>query len=87
MGKVICILIFTFFLTFPTQVSASSFTMNIQFMRQEDSTACGIWYNDQLIWRLALLNDGAKPVYGATNTTTTFIAPDIINGCFLIKIQ
>jgi len=87
MAKVICILIFAFFLTLPEQVSAAGFTMNIQFMRQEDSAACGIWYNDKLIWRLAVLNDGAKPVYGTGNTTTTFIAPDIINGCFLIKFQ
>jgi len=88
MCKVICILIVAFALMFPQQASAAAFTMNIQLMHQEDGMACGeLWYNQKLIWRLALLNDGAKPVYGSYNAATTFIAPDIINGCFVIKVQ
>lgn len=80
------LLVFTF--VFPSQALASGFTLNIQVMRQDDGTTCGeLWYNDRVIWRLAILSDGAKPVSGSNSTATTLIAPDVINGLFLIKVQ
>ena len=88
MCKIICILLITFTLAFPTHVSAAGFTLNINIVRQEDGTTCGeLWYDQKMVWRLAFLADGVKPVYGSYSKTTTFIAPDIINGLFLIKVQ
>lgn len=88
MRKVICILLVLLSFMWPGQAAASGFKMNIQVMRQDDGTTCGeLWYNDKVVWRLSILTDGAKPVSGSHTATTTFIAPDIINGMFLIKIQ
>ena len=88
MCKLISILLIVFTLSLTNQASAASFTLNINIARQDDGTTCGeLWYNQQVIWRLAFLADGAKPVSGYYQTRTTFIAPDIINGLFLIKIQ
>lgn len=88
MRKIICVLLVVFGLLWTVQALASGFTLNIQVMRQDDGTTCGeLWYNDKVIWRLALLTDGAKPVSGSHPVATTLIAPDIINGMFLIKVQ
>ena len=88
MRKVIFILFVVYALVGPSNVFAAEFTLNIQVMRQEDGTTCSeLWYKDKVVWRLALLADGAKPVSGSYNATTTLIAPDIINGLFLIKVQ
>ena len=89
MRKVIWILFIVCALIWPQhKVLAAGFTLNIQVMRQDDGTTCSeLWYNDKVVWRLALLADGARPVSGSYNATTTLIAPDIINGLFLIKIQ
>lgn len=88
MRKVISILLIAFLLSWTQQASAGSFTLNINITRQDDGTTCGeLWYNQEVIWRLAFLADGAKPVSGYYRTRTTFIAPDIINGLFLIKVQ
>ncbi|MBP2628309.1 MAG: hypothetical protein H6Q68_3020 [Firmicutes bacterium] len=88
MRKVICILLIVCALVWPSNVLAAGFTLNIQVMRQDDGTTCSeLWYNDKVVWRLALLADGAKPVSGSYNAMTTLIAPDIIDGLFLIKVQ
>jgi hypothetical protein len=88
MSKVICILLVVLTLSWPSQVLAAGFTLNIQVMRQDDGTTCGeLWYNDKVVWRLAVLTDGAKPVSGSNSTGTTLIVPDVINGLFLIKVQ
>ena len=88
MRKVIQILLVLCVLIWPNTVLAAGFTLNIQLMRQDDGTTCSeLWYNDKVVWRLALLPDGAKPVSGSYNAATTLITPDIINGMFLIKIQ
>jgi hypothetical protein len=88
MRKIICILFIVFALVLPNEASAAEFTLNINVVRQEDGTTCGeLWYNKKVIWRLAFLADGAQPVSGSPNKGTTLIAPDIINGLFLIKIQ
>jgi len=88
MRKVIGIFLLVYILAWPSSVLAAGFTMNIQFMCQDDGTACSeLWYNDKVVWRLALLADGAKPVSGSYNKSTTIIAPDVINGLFVIKVQ
>jgi len=88
MRKVILILFVVCALVGPSKVLAAGFTLNVQVMRQDDGTTCSeLRYNDKVVWRLALLTDGAKPVSGSYNAKTTLIAPDIIDGLFLIKIQ
>jgi len=88
MRKVIWILFVVCALVWPSKVLAAGFTLNIQVMRQEDGITCSeLWYNDKVVWRLALLSDGAKPVSGSYSRATTLVAPDIINGLFLIKVQ
>ncbi|WP_378957013.1 hypothetical protein [Pelosinus sp. sgz500959] len=75
MRNVICILLI-------------AMTLNIQVMRQDDSTTWGeLWYNDKIIWRVALLADGVRPVSGVNRGKTTLITPDIIDGLFLIRVQ
>lgn len=88
MRNVICILLVALALSFPNKVWAAEFTLNISVMRQEDGTTWGeLWYNKKVIWRLIFLADGARPVAAYHNEGTTLIAPDIINGSFLIKVQ
>lgn len=88
MHKVIGIFLVVCVLVWPKTVLAAEFTLNIQVTRQEDGTTCSeLWYNDKVVWRLMLLADGAKPVSGSSNATTTLIAPDIINGSLLVKIH
>ena len=88
MRKVIWILFVVCALVWPRNAFAAEFSLNIQVMRQEDGTTCSeLRYNDQVVWRLALLTDGAKPVSGSYNAMTTLITPDIIDGLFLIKVQ
>ena len=63
-------------------------TLNIQIMRQNDSTTWGeIWYNDKIIWRVALLTGGVIPVVGSNRGETTLLTPDVMDGLFLIKVQ
>ena len=63
-------------------------TLNIQLIRQDDGTTCGqLWYNDKIVWRVALLADGVRSVSVSNNAETTLITPDIINGLFLIRVQ
>ena len=88
MRNIICILLLLFTLSWPNPALAAEFTLNISLMRQEDGTTCGeVWYNKKVIWRLVFLSDGAKPVSGSYQATTILIAPDIIDGLFLIKVQ
>jgi len=88
MHKIIWVLFVVGVLAWPRNVLAAGFTLNMQVTRQDDGTTCSeLWYNDKVVWRLALQADGAKPVSGSYNAMTTFIAPDIINGLFLIKVQ
>ena len=63
-------------------------TLNIQLIRQDDGTTCGqLWYNDKIVWRVALMADGVRSVSVSNHAETTLITPDIINGLFLIKVQ
>ncbi|MDF2635648.1 MAG: hypothetical protein K0R78_2522 [Pelosinus sp.] len=88
MRKVICILFVIAVLICPSAVLAADYMVNINVLRQEDGTTCGeLWYNNQMIWRLAILSDGAKPVSGFHSKRTTFVAPDVVNGLFLIKVE
>jgi hypothetical protein len=75
------------FNTLPVQAAEQEFKLNVSFVRQNDGTTSGeLWYNDHVIWRVTLLADGAGMVTGQTERNTTFIAPDMSNGFFLLKI-
>lgn len=88
MRKAICGLLMVLTLSWPNQVWAAEFTLNISVIRQDDGTTWGeLWYNKKVLWRLVFLADGARPVAGYYNARTTLVAPDIINGSFLIKVQ
>lgn len=75
-------------LVWPSAALAADYMVNINVVRQEDGTTCGeLWYNNQIIWRLAILADGAKPVSAFHSAKTTFIAPDLVDGLFMIKVE
>lgn len=62
--------------------------LNLQLMRQDDGILWGeLWYNDKIIWKVAVLADGVRPVSGSNRTESTFITPDIVDGLFLIRVQ
>jgi hypothetical protein len=88
MRKRICIFFMIAVMLWPSAALAADFMVNINVVRQEDGTTCGeLWYNNQVVWRLAILADGAKPVSAFHSTRTTFITPDVVNGLFFIKVQ
>ncbi len=81
------IVLSTLFYTTPVKASEADFKLNVSFVRQNDGTTSGeLWYNDHVIWRLTLLADGAGTVTGHTEQNTTFIAPDLSHGFFLLKV-
>ncbi|BBB91326.1 MAG TPA: hypothetical protein PKA28_18880 [Methylomusa anaerophila] len=73
----------------PGYAKAADFTFNINIVRQSDGSTCGeLWLKDGLLWRVAILPDGARPVSRGTATSnTTLIIPDIIKGMFVIKFE
>ncbi|AIF50096.1 hypothetical protein [Pelosinus sp. UFO1] len=88
MRKSICILFAMVMLIWPNVVLAAEYMLNINVIKQEDGTTCTeLWYDNKMVWRIAVLADGAKPVSGFYNTKTTYIAPDIRDGLFMIKVQ
>ncbi|HWR09855.1 hypothetical protein [Sporomusa sp.] len=93
MQKVIRKLIVTLLLSmiinlYPSSALAAEFSFNINIARQDGATCGELWLNDRLVWRLALLSDGAKPVSGGFNgANTTLVIPDIVNGMFVVKVE
>jgi hypothetical protein len=70
----------------PNIALAANFKLDIT--RQDDGITCSeLWYNDQVIWRVAFLTDGTKPVSGGNGVATTYIIPDIVDGLFLLKVK
>lgn len=87
MRNLLCVLFVSVVLMWPNAVQAADL-VNINVLRQEDGTTWGeLWYKNQMVWRLAILADGAKPVAGFHSARTTFIAPDLVDGFFLIKVE
>ena len=73
---------------YPSSAFAADFSFNINLLRQDGVTSSELWLNDKLIWRVALLADGAKPVTGGfSGTNTTFVIPDIVYGMFVVKVE
>ncbi|MGL5514793.1 MAG: hypothetical protein ACRDBM_16385 [Sporomusa sp.] len=85
---VIALLLSTILTLYPSSAQAADFSFNVNILRQDGATCGELWLNNKLIWRLALLPDGAKPVSGGFNSaSTTLVIPDIINGMFVVKIE
>lgn len=73
---------------YPSSALAADFNFNINLIRQEGATCGELWFNDKLVWRLALLSDGAKPVSSGLNSAnTTLVIPDIVHGMFVVKME
>jgi hypothetical protein len=87
MRKGICILLMIAVVVWPNLVLAAECLLNINIMREDGTTYGELVFNNQIIWRLAVLADGARTVTSVNSTKTTFVAPDIANGMFLIKVQ
>ncbi|MCE5285089.1 MAG: hypothetical protein LLG02_04460 [Pelosinus sp.] len=88
MGKRLCQIIILFALViFPVTAAAADFNVHINISRQADGAANGeVWYNGNILWRVLLLPDGAKPALVMPGGKTTIIIPDICNGMFLLKV-
>ncbi|MDF2568868.1 MAG: hypothetical protein K0R55_472 [Sporomusa sp.] len=88
-GKVIVPLLLSMMIVlYPSSALAADFSFNVNVMRQDGATCGELWFNDKLVWRLALLSDGAKPVSSGFNgTNTTLVIPDIVNGMFVVKVE
>ena len=85
---VVSLLLSILIMLYPSSVLAADFSFNIAIVRQDETTCGELWLNDTLVWRLALLSDGAKPVSGNGNgANTTLVIPDIVNGMFVVKIE
>ncbi|WP_425059779.1 hypothetical protein SCACP_03880 [Sporomusa carbonis] len=85
---IIALTLLTVLMLYPSQALAADFSFNINIVRQDGSTCGELWFNDKLVWRLAVLPDGAKPVSGGVRgANTTLIIPDIVNGMFVVKVE
>lgn len=88
MRKLFCMIILVTILFLPQYAFAQDVKFNVSIIRLDDGiTSAELLYNDQVVWRLTLLSDGAKPVWSGGGVHTTVIVPDIIDGCFLLKIN
>lgn len=88
MGKRLCqIFLLLLIMSNSASAAAADFAIHINFMRQADGTANGeVWYNDNILWRVLLLPDGARPAIGMPSGKTTIIIPEISNGMFLLRV-
>ncbi len=88
MKKLLCICLLAVILSWPVGVSAAGFRVNINVLRQDDGSTLGeLWYNEKVIWRVALSPDGAKPASTSSSAPTTVVSPDLMDGFFILKIQ
>ncbi|MCX7781403.1 MAG: hypothetical protein N2491_10970 [Negativicutes bacterium] len=72
----------------PVTAAAAPFKVGLMVNSPEEGVFCSeLVYNDQVLWRLQLLTDGARPVTGGGGGQTTIVVPDIVNGLFLIKFS
>ncbi|TWH47005.1 hypothetical protein [Sporomusa sp. KB1] len=85
---VVSLLLSILIMLYPSSVLATDFSFNIAIVRQEGATSGELWLNNTLVWRLALLSDGAKPVSDNGNgANTTLVIPDIVNGMFVVQVE
>lgn len=86
--KTVIALMLSVIIFYPSSALAADVNFNINITRQDGATCGELWVNDKLVWRLALLSDGAKPVTGGfTGANTTLVIPDIVHGMFVVKVE
>lgn len=72
----------------PASAAAAPFKVGFSITRPDEGVVCSeLTYNDEIIWKIQLLSDGARPVSGGGSGQTTIIVPDIAHGLFAIKIN
>ncbi|SDF48730.1 hypothetical protein [Sporomusa acidovorans] len=87
--KLIAIIVLSILMIgYPSSVLAADFSFSVNIVRQDGATCGELWLNDKVVWRLAILADGAKPVFANANSAnTTLVIPDIVNGMFVLKVE
>ena len=86
--KIVCVFIACVLLCQTATAAAAPFKVGFSITRPDDGVVCSeLTYNDQVVWRVQLLCDGAKPVSGGGGGQTTIVVPDIVNGIFMVKID
>lgn len=84
----VALLLSMIMMLYPTSGLAADLNFNITIVRQDGATCGELWIDNALIWRLALLSDGAKPVARkGSSVNTTLVIPDIVNGMFIVKVE
>lgn len=84
---VILLVLLILFTILPGQALASGLNFNINFARTEDGVAYSeLWYDGNLIWRIAFLSDGARPVTNQGLPDSIMVMPDLEDGMFKFKI-
>lgn len=85
---VFVLLIGLFFGQAPAIAEASDLIFHFGVTCQTDGTwNFEVWYNDHVLWRLAVLSDGARPVLTQKESQTTHVAPYLDKGFFMLKID
>lgn len=89
MRKQICAVLIAWLLVgFPASVSAAPFSIGISLTRPEAGVFCSeLIYNNEVVWRIEVLADGAKAVSAGKREATTILIPDMEYGLFSIKIN
>jgi hypothetical protein len=87
MQKIIVAASLFLLLIWPSGASAADRSVNLRFCLQDGMASTELWYKDQVVWRLVLLSDDARPVAGFYDDKTIYLAPYVNNGLFTIKLQ
>lgn len=78
---------FIIFLSFNTSAFAA-WQLNFQLSRENDGSFSGeMWYNNDMLWRLTFQTDGALPASSGYDPRVTVVAPDIVNGLFVLRVH
>lgn len=66
----------------------AAFQMNLHIDRQQDGIINGeLWYDNEVIWRLRIIPDGAQPVISSNVHQGISLIPGLENGFMLLKIS
>ncbi len=88
MKKFFGVLVLSLILIWPAGVSAAAFRINISVTGLSDGGTLGeLWYNDQVVWRLAVSPDGSLPVTAGNTAPATIVTPGIVDGFFILKVR
>lgn len=86
--KIFALLATCVLLWLPASAAASPFKVGFSITKPDEGVVCSeLIYNDEVIWKIQLLSDGARPVSSGGSGQTTIIVPDIAHGLFTIKIN